>query len=175
MVLPFHVVMRSPRRSSIMRDRLLARAISGTSPLSTSLAESSPRDSNSNLPLFHQSAEWRAPLSRKLPVITKVHVTRSSAKSVTDRLILIVPKDDQTSTPTTWRAIESPQHTMFPQRSMMRASQRFASQARLPAMRTPFQRRFASSESSIFKGAEDNAFNRERQAVKEHAVGTTGA
>lgn len=56
---------------------------------------------------------------------------------------------------------------------MMRASQRFASQARLPAMRTPFQRRFASSESSIFKGAEDNAFNRERQAVKEHAVGTT--
>ncbi|KIN07688.1 hypothetical protein OIDMADRAFT_16268 [Oidiodendron maius Zn] len=62
---------------------------------------------------------------------------------------------------------------MFPQRSMMRASQRFASQARLPAMRTPFQRRFASSESSIFKGAEDNAFNRERQAVKEHAVGTT--
>lgn len=40
-------------------------------------------------------------------------------------------------------------------------------------MRTPFQRRFASSESSIFKGAEDNAFNRERQAVKEHAVGTT--
>ena len=177
MVLPFHVVMRSPRRSSIMCDRLLARAISGTSPLSTSLAESSPGDSTQtqDLPLFHQSAEWRVPLSRNLPVITKVHVTRNSAKSVTDRLILIVPKDDQTSTSTIWRAIELPQHAMFPQRSMMRASQRFASQARLPAMRTPFQRRFASSESSIFKGAEDNAFNRERQAVKEHAVGTTGA
>ncbi|RAL68353.1 hypothetical protein DID88_007084 [Monilinia fructigena] len=35
-----------------------------------------------------------------------------------------------------------------------------------------FQRRFASSEST-FTGAENNAFNRERQAVKDHAASTS--
>ncbi|KAH8802875.1 cytochrome c oxidase subunit VIa [Xylogone sp. PMI_703] len=60
---------------------------------------------------------------------------------------------------------------MFPQRTMFRASQRYSSQIR--SLRTPFQRRFASSESSAFHGAEDNAFNRERQAVKEHAAATS--
>ena len=65
--------------------------------------------------------------------------------------------------------------TMFPQRTMLRASQRFASQLRSPAVRTPFQRRFASTESSGFVGAEDNAFNRERKAVKDHAAATSGA
>ncbi len=64
---------------------------------------------------------------------------------------------------------------MFPQRTMLRASQRFASQLRSPAVRTPFQRRFASTESSGFVGAEDNAFNRERKAVKDHAAATSGA
>jgi hypothetical protein len=65
--------------------------------------------------------------------------------------------------------------TMFPQRTMLRTSQRFASQLRSPAVRTPFQRRFASTESSGFVGAEDNAFNRERKAVKDHAAATSGA
>jgi hypothetical protein len=65
-------------------------------------------------------------------------------------------------------------HTMFPQRTMLRTSQRFASQLRSPAVRTPFQRRFASTESSGFVGAEDNAFNRERKAVKDHAAATSG-
>jgi cytochrome c oxidase subunit 6a len=64
---------------------------------------------------------------------------------------------------------------MFHQRPLMRVSQRLASQIRSPAVRTPFQRRFASSESTVLKGAEDNAFNRERQAVKDHAVATTGS
>jgi len=63
---------------------------------------------------------------------------------------------------------------MFPQRTALRASQRFAAQLRSPAIRTPFQRRFASTESSAFHGAEDNAFNRERQAVKDHAAATSG-
>jgi cytochrome c oxidase subunit 6a len=64
---------------------------------------------------------------------------------------------------------------MFPQRAMIRTSQRFASQVRSPAIRTPFQRRFASTEGSAFTGAEDNAFNRERKAVKDHAVATSGS
>lgn len=63
---------------------------------------------------------------------------------------------------------------MFPQRSMLRTSQRFAAQLRSPTVRTPFQRRFASTEGA-FKGAEDNAFNRERKAVKDHAAATSGA
>ena len=63
---------------------------------------------------------------------------------------------------------------MFPQRSLLRSSQRFASQLRSPAIRTPFQRRLASTEGSAFTGAEDNAFNRERKAVKDHAAATSG-
>ncbi|KAH7386152.1 cytochrome c oxidase subunit VIa [Cadophora sp. MPI-SDFR-AT-0126] len=62
---------------------------------------------------------------------------------------------------------------MLPQRTMLRTSQRFAAQLRSPAIRTPFQRRFASTESSAFHGAEDNAFNRERKAVKDHAAATS--
>ncbi|RDW63856.1 putative cytochrome c oxidase subunit VIa [Coleophoma crateriformis] len=62
---------------------------------------------------------------------------------------------------------------MFPQRSLLRTSQRFAAQVRSPAVRSGFQRRLASSEASAFTGAEDNAFNRERQAVKAHAAATS--
>jgi hypothetical protein len=63
---------------------------------------------------------------------------------------------------------------MFSQRAMSRAAtQRFATQLRPQSIRTPFQRRFASSESG-FTGAEDNAFNRERKAVKDHAAATSG-
>ncbi|KAI1851928.1 hypothetical protein JX265_008267 [Neoarthrinium moseri] len=49
---------------------------------------------------------------------------------------------------------------MFPQRQMLRA----AAQLRNPAVRSAVQRRFASTE---------NAFIKERQAVKEHAQATT--
>ncbi|KAA8576054.1 hypothetical protein MFRU_009g00100 [Monilinia fructicola] len=55
---------------------------------------------------------------------------------------------------------------MFSARATRAAAQRFQS------IRTPFQRRFASSEST-FTGAENNAFNRERQAVKDHAASTS--
>ena len=40
-------------------------------------------------------------------------------------------------------------------------------------MRTPAQRRLASSGTTA-PGMKDNAFNRERQAVKEHAAATSG-
>jgi len=59
---------------------------------------------------------------------------------------------------------------MFPQRSLFRA----AAQLRSPAVRSAFQRRSASTGSSGLHGAEDNAFNRERLAVKEHAAATSG-
>ncbi|TVY43805.1 Cytochrome c oxidase subunit 6A, mitochondrial [Lachnellula subtilissima] len=54
---------------------------------------------------------------------------------------------------------------MFPQRTMLRSM-------RSPALGRTIQRRLASTESK-FTGAEDNAFNRERQAVKDHAAATS--
>ncbi|TGO54659.1 hypothetical protein BOTNAR_0262g00150 [Botryotinia narcissicola] len=59
---------------------------------------------------------------------------------------------------------------MFSARTTRVAAQRIA---RPQSIRTQFQRRFASSEST-FTGAENNAFNRERQAVKDHAAATSG-
>ncbi|KAK6614655.1 cytochrome c oxidase subunit [Botrytis cinerea] len=58
---------------------------------------------------------------------------------------------------------------MFSARATRAAAQRVA---RPQSIRNPFQRRFASSEST-FTGAENNAFNRERQAVKDHAAATS--
>ena len=62
---------------------------------------------------------------------------------------------------------------MLPQRSLL-ASQRFASQLRSPVVRQTIQRRLASTENSALNGAQDNAFNRERQAIKDHAAATSG-
>ncbi|KAI1650989.1 mitochondrial cytochrome c oxidase subunit VIa [Daldinia loculata] len=57
---------------------------------------------------------------------------------------------------------------MLPQRQLLRATPRLASQLRAanttPVFRSALQRRFASTE---------NAFIKERQAVKEHAAATT--
>lgn len=61
---------------------------------------------------------------------------------------------------------------MYPQRSLLRASQRYGQQLRSQPVRSKFQRRFASSQGS--HGAEDNAFNRERAAVKQHAAESSG-
>ena len=57
---------------------------------------------------------------------------------------------------------------MFPQRNVLRFSQRAAQQ-----LRTTVQRRFNSTESK-FPWAVDNEFNRERAAVKHHAAATSG-
>ena len=63
---------------------------------------------------------------------------------------------------------------MLSQRGLLRSSQRFISPIRSSTIRAPLQRRFAGSQPSHFTGAEDNAFNREREAVKEHAAATSG-
>ena len=55
---------------------------------------------------------------------------------------------------------------MFPARQMLRGAPRVGAQLRSPAVRQTVQRRFASTE---------NAFVKEREAVKEHAAATTGA
>lgn len=47
--------------------------------------------------------------------------------------------------------------------------------ARTPALRNAVQRRFASTDGlPKLEGAMDNAFNRERQAVKAHAAKSAG-
>ena len=63
---------------------------------------------------------------------------------------------------------------MLSQRSFLRAPQRLSVQTRPSPIRSPFQRRFAHSDGPQLTGAADNAFNRERQAVKAHAAATSG-
>ena len=64
--------------------------------------------------------------------------------------------------------------------SFQRVGLRFAQQLRAPTLRTTFQRRFASTSEKLpatgskLTGAADNAFNRERAAVKAHAAATSG-
>ncbi|KAI1137461.1 COX6A-domain-containing protein [Hypoxylon sp. FL0543] len=58
---------------------------------------------------------------------------------------------------------------MFPQRQILRAAPRLAAQLRAanaPVFRSALQRRLASTST-------ENAFIKERQAVKEHAAATT--
>ncbi|KAA6408231.1 MAG: cytochrome c oxidase subunit VIa [Lasallia pustulata] len=62
---------------------------------------------------------------------------------------------------------------MLAQRSLLRASQRVSQQIQSPAIRSSFQRRLASSSGPPLTGPADNAFNRERQAVKAHAAATS--
>ncbi|KAK0633686.1 cytochrome c oxidase subunit VIa-domain-containing protein [Immersiella caudata] len=58
---------------------------------------------------------------------------------------------------------------MFFQHRLLRGAPRFAAQLRSPVIRSVMQRRLASSTPQ----AGENAFVRERQAVKEHAGATT--
>ena len=64
---------------------------------------------------------------------------------------------------------------MVPPQSLLRGPQRIILQIRsLSANRSLLQRRFAHIEGPQLTGAADNAFNRERQAVKAHAAATSG-
>jgi hypothetical protein len=56
------------------------------------------------------------------------------------------------------------------QRQLLRGAPRFTAQLRSPVIRSVMQRRLASSTPQ----AGENAFVRERKAVKEHAAATTG-
>ena len=64
--------------------------------------------------------------------------------------------------------------------SFQRVGLRFAQQLRAPSLRTTLQRRFASTSEKLpptgakLTGPADNAFNRERAAVKAHAAATSG-
>ncbi len=63
---------------------------------------------------------------------------------------------------------------MSPQRPLARAVQRAGALVRSPILRQTLQRRFAHAEGPPLTGAADNAFNRERAAVKAHAAATSG-
>ena len=64
--------------------------------------------------------------------------------------------------------------TMLPRPSVLRTAQFATKQPRSSFFRNTIQRRFASHESPKLVGPMDNAFNRERLAVKEHAKQSTG-
>jgi hypothetical protein len=59
---------------------------------------------------------------------------------------------------------------MLPQHQMFRLAPRFATQLRNPAVRSAIQRRLASTAGK----SGENAFIKEREAVKAHAAGSTG-
>lgn len=54
-----------------------------------------------------------------------------------------------------------------------RVGLRLGRHLRSPAIRSTFYRRFASEKTEL-RGVADNAFNRERAAVKAHAAATSG-
>lgn len=64
---------------------------------------------------------------------------------------------------------------MVRQQLLQRASALTTRNALQPSLRNTAQRRFASGEMPKLTGAADNAFNRERMAVKQHAAGSSGA
>lgn len=68
-----------------------------------------------------------------------------------------------------------PKHTMVRQQLLQRASALTTRNALQPSLLNTAQRRFASGEMPKLTGAADNAFNRERMAVKQHAAGSSGA
>ena len=57
------------------------------------------------------------------------------------------------------------------QQSMLRSP---TTTAAIRSRMSLFQRRFASHDSQKLTGPADNAFNRERMAVKQHAAETSG-
>ena len=59
---------------------------------------------------------------------------------------------------------------MFSSRAIVRAAAPIRSQASRQAV----QKRLAHAEVKLPAGVQDNAFNRERQAVKDHAAATSG-
>ena len=68
---------------------------------------------------------------------------------------------------------------MLPRPSMLRPTQLAIRQLRSPILRNTLQRRLASTEqhtgsSTKLVGPMDNAFNRERLAVREHAAQSAG-
>lgn len=69
----------------------------------------------------------------------------------------------------------SPTHpNMISQRFLSQASRLTSQNAHSPILRTTLQRRFASKEAPKLVGPMDNAFNRERLAVKAHAAQSAG-
>lgn len=63
---------------------------------------------------------------------------------------------------------------MLSRQIFVRTFPRVSQQCRSTALRQTLQRRFASSNEPPLTGAADNAFNRERRAVKAHAAASSG-
>lgn len=64
--------------------------------------------------------------------------------------------------------------TMAQRQILQRISPLTTRHALRPALRNTVQRRLASGEMPKLTGAADNAFNRERMAVKQHAAASSG-
>lgn len=58
--------------------------------------------------------------------------------------------------------------------ALIRSSRFLKQRATRPILRSAFGRRYAQTRESGLSGPADNAFNRERAAVKQHAAATSG-
>lgn len=63
---------------------------------------------------------------------------------------------------------------MLSRQPFLRAAHRASQQSRIFVLRQDLRRRFASEAEPPLTGSADNAFNRERRAVKAHAARTAG-
>ena len=64
--------------------------------------------------------------------------------------------------------------TMIPRPSILRSSYVVLAPVRASVLRRTLHRRFASTQPTKLEGPMDNAFNRERLAVKAHAAQSAG-
>lgn len=69
---------------------------------------------------------------------------------------------------------DSKSHTMRQRRTLQLYLASPLRCALKPSVRNTTQRRYASGEMPKLTGAADNAFNRERMAVKQHAAASSG-
>lgn len=130
-------------------------------------------------PLF----SW-APLRITKPSTLIRSVVRCQAKQLSSPAIVVPQTTSRTSTSVFLQQTPLSTHTELAM-SFQRVGLRFAQQMRAFAprqtLRSSLQQRFASTHpttpgqaGSKLVGAQDNAFNRERAAVKAHAAATSG-
>ena len=113
----------------------------------------------------------RSTIKQKRVVVTYIikpspidHVTRFSAKTNLQMTLLLRAPNSHSNSTT----------TMHPRPSLLRFAQLASRQTRPSPLRSTIQRRFNHSTPPKLEGPMDNAFNRNRIAVKEHAKDSTG-
>lgn len=106
---------------------------------------------------------------------TEVSLTKRSKRAFPDRMVTSAVTAVSRSTYLNHsKNLLHLQPTMVRQQLFQRASTLMKNHAIQPSLRNTVQRRLASGEMPKLVGTADNAFNRERMAVKQHAAASSG-